>query len=78
MFLIQNWLKKIIFWSEDDQYFCGFQKTCSLSFLRFSKTFQYLLYRSTDHKGPILSCNFSPSGRLGMTGGIDGKTLVWM
>eukprot|EP00794_Sanderia_malayensis_P013799 gene13799-15244_t len=36
------------------------------------------IIKSTDHKGPILSCNFSPSGRLGMTGGIDGKILVWM
>eukprot|EP00112_Aurelia_sp_Birch-Aquarium-sp1_P006529 Seg172.2 transcript_id=Seg172.2/GoldUCD/mRNA.D3Y31 product="putative serine/threonine-protein kinase PkwA" protein_id=Seg172.2/GoldUCD/D3Y31 len=36
------------------------------------------IVKTTDHKGPILSCNFSPSGRLGMTGGIDGKVLVWM
>lgn len=36
------------------------------------------IVKPTDHKGPILSCNFSPSGRLGMTGGIDGKTLIWM
>lgn len=36
------------------------------------------LVKSTDHKGPILCCNFSSSGKLRMTGGIDGKCLVWM
>jgi len=39
---------------------------------------QELFKRSTDHRGPVLSCNFSPSGNLACTGGIDGKLLVWL
>ena len=59
--------------------------TSSTSYIRYRILIQIyydqlliIFYRPTDHKGPILSCNFSPSGRLGMTGGIDGKTLIWM
>lgn len=33
--------------------------------------------RPTGHSGPVLSCSFSASGCLAVTGGIDGKILVW-
>lgn len=34
--------------------------------------------KTTDHRGPVLSCGFSPTGNLAVTGGIDGKILVWL
>lgn len=37
-----------------------------------------LFKRATDHRGPVLSCNFSASGKVAVTGGIDGKVLVWI
>jgi len=37
-----------------------------------------LFQRSADHKGPVLTCKFSASGMRAVTGGIDGKMLVWL
>lgn len=33
--------------------------------------------KPSDHRGPILSCGFAANGEMAITGGIDGKVLVW-
>jgi len=37
-----------------------------------------LVKKPSDHRGPILSCGFAANGEYAVTGGIDGKVLVWM
>lgn len=36
-----------------------------------------LFKKNTDHRGPVLSCNFSLSGQTLVTGGIDGIVIAW-
>ncbi|XP_057295533.1 dynein assembly factor with WDR repeat domains 1-like [Hydractinia symbiolongicarpus] len=33
--------------------------------------------KGSDHTGPVLACEFSQSGNMAVTGGVDGKVLVW-
>lgn len=35
-------------------------------------------YSSSGHNGPVMQCQFSGSGQRAITGGIDGKILIWV
>lgn len=47
---------------------------CGYSMSSKSQIFQ----TPTGHSGAVLSCQFSTSGQRAVTGGIDGKLLVWI
>ena len=39
--------------------------------------FRISYFRPSDHRGPILSCSFSANGEVAVTGGVDGKVVIW-
>ena len=39
--------------------------------------FSIFYFRLSDHRGPILSCSFSANGEVAVTGGVDGKVVIW-
>jgi len=84
--------KRQVAWEIEDKEGNGFQTLClhptSSMFLLVGmdgticgysmSTKSQVVQSASGHHGPVLTCQFSGSGQKAITGGIDGKILIWV